>query len=92
MAAGGAERADPRGRGPVAVVTPDIGILRPRFARRTDSHRPAPGKTVEMARENTGWDLQAAPQLRITEPVTERELQILREELDPGGIYLKSAG
>jgi hypothetical protein len=27
----------------------------------------------------------------VTELVTEKELQILREELDPTGIYLKSA-
>jgi hypothetical protein len=30
--------------------------------------------------------------LRVTEEVTERELKILREELDPTGIYLKGAG
>jgi hypothetical protein len=29
--------------------------------------------------------------LKTTEPVTEKELRILREELDPTGIYLKSA-
>jgi glutaconate CoA-transferase subunit B len=51
-----------------------------------------PGKTVEMAKENTGWDLKVAGQLKVTEPVTARELQILREELDPTGIYLKGAG
>jgi hypothetical protein len=33
-----------------------------------------------------------AGQLKVTEPVTARELQILREELDPTGIYLKGAG
>jgi hypothetical protein len=27
--------------------------------------------------------------LRTTEPVTENELRILRDELDPNGIYLK---
>jgi len=48
-----------------------------------------PGKTVEMAKENTGWPLKVSDQLHETDPVTERELQILREELDPTGIYLK---
>ena len=40
--------------------------------------------------ENTGWSLQIAPSLRTTDPVTENELRILREELDPTGIYLKN--
>jgi glutaconate CoA-transferase subunit B len=42
--------------------------------------------------ENTGWALKVVAQLRITEPVTANELRILREELDPTGIYLKGAG
>ncbi|HAE59096.1 MAG TPA: 3-oxoadipate--succinyl-CoA transferase subunit B, partial [Anaerolineae bacterium] len=41
---------------------------------------------------NTGWQLKVAKHLRTTEPVTEKELKILREELDPTGIYLKGAG
>jgi glutaconate CoA-transferase subunit B len=51
-----------------------------------------PGKTVEQARENTGWALKVAAELKTTEWVTENELRILREELDPTGIYLKGAG
>jgi glutaconate CoA-transferase subunit B len=50
------------------------------------------GKTVEQAKENTGWDLKVASQLKTTELVTENELRILREELDPKGIYLKGGG
>lgn len=88
---GARERAGLRGRGPVAVVT-DIGILEPDSRGELILTALHPGKTVEMARENTGWDLQTAPQMRFTEPVTEREIRILREELDPTGIYLKSAG
>ncbi len=51
-----------------------------------------PGKTVQEARDNTGWELRSAAQLRTTEPLTGEELRILRQELDPDGIYLKSAG
>jgi glutaconate CoA-transferase subunit B len=51
-----------------------------------------PGKTVEEAKANTGWDLKVAAHLKETEPVTEKELRILREELDPTGIYLKGGG
>ena len=49
-----------------------------------------PGATVEQARENTGWDLKVGGNLRTTTPPTEEELRILREDLDPSGIYLKS--
>jgi glutaconate CoA-transferase subunit B len=51
-----------------------------------------PGKTVEQAKENTGWDLKVAAQLKTTELVTEKELRILHEDLDPTGIYLKGGG
>ena len=88
---GGREKAKLRGQGPVGVVT-DIGIMEP------DEHGELmlvalhPGKTAEMAKENTGWDLKVADNLRTTDPVTENELRILRDELDPTGIYLKGAG
>ena len=48
-------------------------------------------KTAQAALENTGWALKVAKNLRITKPVTEKELVILREELDPTGIYTKSS-
>jgi glutaconate CoA-transferase subunit B len=79
-----------RGGGMLAVVT-DIGILEPDASGELILTALHAGKSVEEARANTGWDLKAADQVRITEPVTLRELQILREELDPRGIYLKGA-
>jgi glutaconate CoA-transferase subunit B len=36
---------------------------------------------VEAAREATGWELVLAPEIRVTEPPTERELEALRELL-----------
>ncbi|MEJ5225008.1 MAG: CoA-transferase [Anaerolineales bacterium] len=87
----GRKAAGLRGAGPVAVVT-DLGILEPNADGELVLVALHPGKTVEMARENTGWDLKTAAELRITDPVTENELRILHEELDPTGIYLKSAG
>jgi glutaconate CoA-transferase subunit B len=51
-----------------------------------------PGKTVAQAKENTGWDLKVISQVKTTELVTEAELRILREDLDPTGIYLKGGG
>jgi len=80
-----------RGQGPIAVVT-DIGIMEPDERGELMLVALHPGKTAEMARENTGWDLKVATELRTTDLVTENELRILREELDPTGIYLKGAG
>jgi glutaconate CoA-transferase subunit B len=87
---GRAERqaANLRGKGPQAVVT-DLGILEPDDTGELVLTALHPGCSVEQARANTGWDLRVAPDLRITQPPTEEELYILRQELDPDGIYLK---
>ncbi len=83
------EAAHLRGKGPQAVVT-DLGILEPDENGELILTALHPGCTVERARANTGWDLKVAPELRFTQPPTEEELHILRTELDPQGIYLKS--
>jgi glutaconate CoA-transferase subunit B len=77
-----------RGGGVQAVVT-DIGMMEPDESGELILTALHPGRTAEQAKENTGWDLKVASRLRTTEPITEKELRILREELDPGGIYLK---
>ncbi|MBN1449669.1 MAG: CoA-transferase subunit beta, partial [Anaerolineales bacterium] len=77
-----------RGGGMLAVVT-DIGLLEPDENGEMVLTALHPGKTIEQAKENTGWDLKVASQVRTTDPVTEKELQILRNDLDPSGIYLK---
>ncbi len=77
-----------RGGGMLAVVT-DIGLLEPDDNGEMVLTALHPGKTVEQAKENTGWELKVTSELRITDPVTENELRILRNDLDPNGIYLK---
>ncbi len=78
-----------RGGGPHAVVT-DLGILTPDEESGelvlTALHRDA---TVEQAVKNTGWPLKVASDLTTTKPPADEELRLLREELDPTGIYLK---
>ena len=78
-----------RGSGPQAVVT-DLGILTPDQETGelilTALHA---GATIEQAIKNTGWKLKVADDLKTTEPPTDEELRLLREELDPTGIYLK---
>src|SRR5574342_156217 len=88
---GDRQKAGLRGGGMLAVVT-DIGILEPDETGEMILTALHPGKTVEEAKANTGWDLKVAPERKTTELVTENELRILREELDPKGIYLKGGG
>jgi glutaconate CoA-transferase subunit B len=87
---GRAERqaAGLRGGGMLAVVT-DLGMMEPDESGEMVLTALHPGATVEQARANTGWELKVAGELRTTLPPSEEELRILREELDPQGIYLK---
>jgi glutaconate CoA-transferase, subunit B len=84
------QAANLRGGGPQAVVT-DLGIMEPDETGELVMTALHPGASLEQARENTGWDLKAASVLRLTPPPAEEELRILRQELDPSGIYLKGA-
>ena len=78
-----------RGRGPQAVIT-DYGIFR--FDDQTKEMMLAsiyPGATVEQIRAQVGWDLRVADaeQLQTTAPPTTEELRLIREDLDPQGLY-----
>jgi glutaconate CoA-transferase subunit B len=92
---GGAEHAERirraggwLGRGPSVVVT-DLGIYH--FDEvgemRLDSLHP--GATLEDVRASIGWDVKVADALEATPPPTGEELRLVREELDPGGVYTK---
>jgi glutaconate CoA-transferase subunit B len=75
--------------GPSAVIT-TMGVLR--FDKESEemylsSHHP--GVTVDEVRENTGWDLKVSDSVTTTEPPTVEEVEILRKDLDPEGIFLK---
>ncbi len=82
------QKANLRGGGMLAVVT-DLGLMEPDETGELVLTALHPGATVEQARENTGWELKVAETLRTTEPPSTEELRILREDLDPQGIYLK---
>ena len=46
-----------------------------------------PGVELAEVQAEVGWELKAAPDLSETKPPTEEELRLLREELDPQGLY-----
>lgn len=79
-----------RGGGPLVIVT-NLGILEPDENGELILTALHPGCTYEQVKENTGWAIRAAENVRITEPVVDAELKILREELDPDGAYLKGS-
>lgn len=84
----GRKRAGLPWGGPVAVVT-TLGVLR--FDERTKRAYLAyhhPRVTPEQVKENTGFELDVS-RAKETEPPTEREIKILREKVDPEGIFLE---
>jgi glutaconate CoA-transferase subunit B len=81
-------KAGVRGKGPQAVVT-NLGILTPDEHGEMILSALHPGCTQQEVQENTGWEIKISSALKVTEPPLDHELKILREELDPQGIYIK---
>ena len=79
-----------RGGGPLVVVT-NLGLLEPDENGELVLTALHAGCTVEQVKENTGWQVLAAEKVHITAKPLESELKLLREELDPDGIYLKGS-
>ena len=48
-----------------------------------------PGATIDAVRDTIGWDIKVADVVAATSPPTAEELRLIREELDPGGVYTK---
>jgi glutaconate CoA-transferase subunit B len=71
----------------MAVVT-DLGVMEPDESGELILTAIHPGCTAEQAAANTGWPLKVSSRLRTTDRITDEELLILREELDPNRIYL----
>lgn len=76
----------PRG-GPAKVIT-NLGIYG--FDENLEMYLQSyhPGITIDKIEENVSWEIKISPQVGETEPPTPEELQLLREEFDPQGIFL----
>jgi glutaconate CoA-transferase subunit B len=48
-----------------------------------------PGASMDDARDNTAWELKVDPGLSATPAPTQEELRLIRQELDPGGVYTR---
>lgn len=85
---GSRERAGLRGGGPVGVVT-DLCV----FGFAPDTCRMVvesvhPGVTLDDVRAATGFEVEASARLTPTAPPTPTELDLLRHQIDPEGVYL----
>ena len=76
------------GTGPYRVIT-DLAILGFHLeTRRMEVLSLHPGVTLEDVQQNTGFEIAAAETLSETEPPGERELTVLREDVDPHGYVI----
>jgi glutaconate CoA-transferase, subunit B len=73
----------PPGTGPYRVIT-DLAVMGyHEQTRRMEVHSLHPGVGLEKVREATQFELHVREPLAVTEPPSEEELRILREEVDP---------
>jgi glutaconate CoA-transferase subunit B len=77
------------GAGPVKVITDKAILERDPATGEMVLAALYPGVTVDEVRAGVGWDLRVASSLGTVDPPTARELQLLREVLDPKKLYLK---
>ena len=78
----------PKGTGPAYVVStlalmdydPDTKWMRLKALN--------PGVTIEEVVENTGFELIIPDKVETTDPPSAEELRLLREEIDPEGLYI----
>ena len=81
------------GSGPHLVVTDkcvfrfDQATAGKRHPNEMTLHSLHPGVELAEVCEKVGWELRVASDLRETDPPAEEELRLLREELDPQGLY-----
>ena len=77
------------GSGPTGVVT-DLGTYGFDDATGEMTLRTMhPGVSLDDIRASMGWEPRVAEDLGETPAPTEEELRLIREELDPGGVYTK---
>ncbi|MBI3286771.1 MAG: CoA-transferase subunit beta [Chloroflexi bacterium] len=76
----------PRG-GPAKVIT-NLGIYAFDENREIYLESHHPGISIEKIKQNVSWEIAISPDVRETEPPTDEELHLLREQFDPQGIFL----
>ena len=75
------------GQGPKLVVTDKAIFEFDEESREMVLSSLHPGITLEETLEQVGWPVKVKADLETTRPPTGEELRIIREKLDPDGIY-----
>lgn len=78
------------GAGPVRVVTDKCILEADQETGELVLGALYPGTTADEARAGVGWPLRSRETLPEVEPPGQEELRLLREVLDPRGLYLRS--
>ena len=73
----------PTGSGPYKVITNLAVLGYDDETKRMQLESLHPGITTDEVQENTGFELLLADEITTSQPPTEKELSILREEVDP---------
>lgn len=77
------------GRGPTLVVT-DLGLYRFGEDGEMELHSLHPGVDLDDLRAAMAWEPRIREPLQTTATPSEGELSLIREELDPAGIYTRA--
>jgi glutaconate CoA-transferase subunit B len=75
------------GAGPELVVTDKCVFEFDAETRKMMLNTLHPSVSVAEVQDSVAWELSIAPDLAETKPPTEEELRLLRDELDPQGLY-----
>lgn len=77
-----------RGGGPDVVIS-TMGVYR--FDEEGEMYLDTyhPSFTIDQIKEDTGWKLRVSSKIRPTPPPTREEVKLLREEIDPHGLFLR---
>ena len=76
--------------GPHAVVT-TLGLFRFDEQGEMVLRAHSPMTSVREVKEGVQWDLKVHKDVGPLDPPSEEELRVLREQVDPGGMYLREA-
>jgi glutaconate CoA-transferase, subunit B len=84
----GSRPQDWLGAGPEVVVT-GLGTYKFDGSGQMYLATLHPGVTVDQVAENTSWDIAIGDDVTETSAPTQQELNLIRDELDPDGIYTR---
>ncbi|MFH0748777.1 MAG: CoA-transferase [Candidatus Bathyarchaeota archaeon] len=81
------EKAGLLGKGPVSVITNKCILKFDEDTKEMYLESLHPKVTIDEVKQEITWDINVAPELKITEPPTVQQVKIIRD-IDPSGIIL----